>query len=366
MMGILNIRGVRLAGIAASVPEARRRLEDDGAAIPAEEREKLMRAIGVRERRIAPPEICTSDLCYAAATRLLADLAVDPVSVDALIFVTQSPDYELPATACVLQAALGLPDTAAAFDINLGCSGYVYGLWLASQIVAAGGARRLLLLVGDTSTRRTAPEDRGVFPLFGDAGSATLLERDKTAGPLTFSVGTDGRGFETIIIPSSGFRQPRSSETAERQAEADGVARAAQDIHLNGPEVFNFTLRRVPPLVKEVLTGAGWTIEDLDHVVFHQANAFMLRHLGKRLAVPEAKLVLAMERFGNTSSASIPLAMVDALGPALTASTQKLLLAGFGVGMSWGALACETGPLTISPLVELAAPMALGERARSR
>jgi 3-oxoacyl-[acyl-carrier-protein] synthase-3 len=365
-MGVLAIRGIRVAGIAAAVPQARRRLEEDGASIPVEEREKLIRTIGVRERRIAPPDICTSDLCYAAAVRLLDDLGVAPDSIDGLIFVTQSPDYELPATACMLQAALGLPDSTAAFDVNLGCSGYVYGLWLGSQIVASGGAKRLLLLAGDTSTRRMAPDDRSVFPLFGDAGSATLIERDETAGPLVFSVGTDGRGFETIIIPSSGFRQPRGATSAERVPEADGIARAAQDIHLNGPEVFNFTLRRVPPLVQDVLKAAGWTVDDVDQAIFHQANAFMLRHLGKRLKLPEAKLVLAMERFGNTSSASIPLAMVEALGPTLSKTGQRLLLAGFGVGMSWAGLAFETGPIPISPLVELDTAPALAAFARSR
>lgn len=336
-MASIQIQGVRIAGIAAAVPEGTRGTADDAALFGAEEMEKTAKAIGVRSRHIAPPQLCTSDLCHAAAVRLLDELGWARDSIDGLIFVSQSPDYELPATACTLQARLGLPDRCAAFDVNLGCSGFVYGLWLGSQIVGGGGVRHLLLLAGDVSTRRLAPRDKSVRPLFGDAGTATAIEFAPGAAPMAFELGTDGTGFASIIIPASGFRQPRSETTKTLVAGTDGIERSAENIYINGAEVFNFTIKRIPPLVETVIANAGRSREDYDHFVFHQANAFMLQHLAKRLKIPAEKFVLAMENVGNTSSASIPLAITLALRESLAAAPREMLLAGFGVGLSWAA-----------------------------
>ena len=269
--------------------------------------------------------------------RLLEELGWARDSIDGLIFVSQSPDYELPATACTLQARLGLPDRCAAFDVNLGCSGFVYGLWLGSQIVGGGGVKRLLLLAGDVSTRRLAPRDKSVRPLFGDAGTATAIELSPGAPPMTFELGTDGTGYGSIIIPASGFRQPRNAETKTLVAGADGIERSAENIYINGAEVFNFTIKRIPPLVEALVAAAGKSRDQYDHFVFHQANAFMLQHLAKRLKIPAEKFVLAMESVGNTSSASIPLAITMALRESLAEKPRELVLAGFGVGLSWAA-----------------------------
>ncbi len=336
-MATIQIQGVRVAGIAAAVPEGTRGVADEAAIFGVDEMEKTAKVIGVRSRHIAPPQLCTSDLCHAAAVRLLDDLGWARDSVDGLIFVSQSPDYELPATACTLQARLGLPDRCAAFDVNLGCSGFVYGLWLGSQIVGGGGIRRLLLLAGDVSTRRLAPHDKSVKPLFGDAGTATAIEFSPGAAPMAFELGTDGAGFASIIIPASGFRQPRTDETKALFAGADGIERSAENIYINGAEVFNFTIKRIPPLVETLMASAGKTREQYDHFVFHQANAFMLQHLAKRLKIPTEKFVLAMETVGNTSSASIPLAITMALRESLAEQPREMLLAGFGVGLSWAA-----------------------------
>ncbi len=336
-MATIQIQGVRIAGIAAAVPEGTRDITDEAALFGADEMEKTARAIGVRSRHIAPPQLCTSDLCHSAAVRLLEELGWSRDGIDGLIFVSQSPDYELPATACTLQARLGLPDRCAAFDVNLGCSGFVYGLWLGSQIVGGGGIKRLLLLAGDVSTRRLAPHDRSVRPLFGDAGTATALEFSPGAAPMAFELGTDGTGYSSIIIPASGFRQPRSADTKKQVAGADGIERSAENIYINGAEVFNFTIKRIPPLVEALMTTAGKSRDQYDHFVFHQANAFMLQHLAKRLKIPPEKFVLAMETVGNTSSASIPLAITMALRESLEEKPRELLLAGFGVGLSWAA-----------------------------
>ncbi len=355
-MASIGLFGVRIAGIASTVPENVRTVEDDAKIFGVEEMEKTSKLIGVRERHVAPPLICTSDMCHLAANRLLDDLGWDRQSVEGLIFISQSPDYEYPATACTLQARLGLSDRCLAFDVTLGCSGYVYGLWLASQIVAGRGVKRVLLLVGDISTRRFAPRDKVVMPLFGDAGTATALEFDETAPEMRFELGTDGTGYGAIIIPASGFRTPRTEATKRLAPGPDGIERAPEHMYINGAEVFNFTIKRIPSLIESVMAAAGRTRDDYDHFVFHQANTFMLTHLAKRLKIPPEKLVLAMEKFGNTSSASIPLAMTTALRGPLTAGPRRLVLAGFGVGLSWGACSLVTGPMVMPELLIMPDP----------
>jgi len=350
-LATITLRGAKIAGIAAAVPEGIRTVADEAALFGLEEMEKTAKVIGVRSRHVAPAHICTSDLCHFAATKLLDELGWARDSVDGLIFVTQSPDYELPATACTLQARLGLSDRCAAFDVNMGCSGFVYGLWLGSQIVAGGGIKRLLLLAGDVSTRRLAPNDKSVKPLFGDAGTATAIEFASDAPAMDFELGTDGTGFEAIIIPASGFRQPRSAETKVMAPGADGIERSAENIYINGAEVFNFTIKRIPPLVEALLRQTGKNRDDIDYFVFHQANTFMLQHLAKRLKIPPEKFVLAMETVGNTSSASIPLAITMSLREALADRSCQLVLAGFGVGLSWGAAAITLDACVIPELL---------------
>ncbi len=348
-MATIRVTRTRIVGIASALPEAVRTVADEAPSLGAEEMAKTARSIGVQQRHVAPPALCTSDLCFAAAKKLLQDLNWDPQTVTGLIFVSQSPDYELPATACTLQHRLGLSDQCAAFDVNLGCSGFVYGLWLGSQIVTGGGIQRLLLLAGDISTRRLAPQDKSVIPLFGDAGTATALAFDPDAAPIDFELGTDGSGAAAIIIPASGFRQPRTAATKERHPGPDGIARSAENIYINGAEVFNFTIKRIPPLVDRVIAAAGRTKEDYDYFVFHQANAFMLQHLGKRLKLPPEKFPITMETVGNTSSASIPLALTMALSAELGKTPKQMLLCGFGVGLSWAAASLVLGPLVIAP-----------------
>ena len=301
----------------------------------------------MRERPAAYDGMCTSDLCFAAADRLLSDLGWPRDSVDALIFVSQTPDYRLPATACTLQQRLRLSKRCAAFDIGLGCSGHVYGLWVASSLIAAGGAKRALLLTGDTSTYFCSPLDRSVALLFGDAGTATAIEADAAAPPMHFVLGTDGSGRDNLIVPAGGFRRPHAPDTAVRAAGDDGNSRSAEDLFMNGAEIFTFTLREVPPLITAVLDGAGWSKDDVDAFVFHQANQFMLQHLAKRLKLPKEKFVLAMEEFGNTSSASIPLALSVRLARPLGERACKTVLAGFGVGYSWAAVALTCGPMAM-------------------
>ncbi len=347
-MAIVRVENVRMAGLASSVPDFVRTVDDDVERFQSEDFRKIGESIGVTSRRIAPEGVCASDLCVAAAERLLDELDWDRDSIRAVLFVTQTPDYPAPATACTLQSRLGLSTNCAAMDINLGCSGYVYGLATAAQFVQgmAGGQEnggRVLLLVGDTITHFVSPDDRATAPLFGDAGSATALEFSSAAEPIVFSLGTDGRGLNHLIVPAGGARQPRTEETGVRTPRESGNIRSDEDMYMNGAEVFSFALQEVPKMVRSTLAEAGWTIDEVDGVVMHQSNGIMLKHLRKRLKVDEENFVIALEGYGNASCASIPLAMTHQWAQAGSSKKRKLVLAGFGLGWSWGgaAVTCE-------------------------
>ena len=278
---------------------------------------------GIRERRVAGRGECASDLAFHAAQRVLE--GVDRSTIDALIFCTQSADYRLPASACLIHARLGLPEHASAIDINQGCSGYIYGLSLATGLIQSGQAARVLLLNADTYTRALAPDDRATRAIFGDGAGATLLSADSPNKLSAFTFGTDGSGAEFLIMKGGACRKP----------DADPF------IRMNGPEVFNFTLRVIPGVVAEILRKARLTMDDIDLYVFHQANAFMLEHLRKKLGVPCHKLFTHLERCGNTTSASIPIALEAAISCDQIRPSNKVMLVGFGVGWSWGGCLLE-------------------------
>ncbi len=354
-MKAARLEGVAVRGLRCAVPKAVRTLADDGLIADPSERTKLETTIGVASRRVAGPDLCTSDLCQHAAEGLLEQLGWAKDSVDVLIFVTQSADYVIPATACALQHRLGLGPVLA-FDINLGCSGYAYGLWTAATLLKSlmpnGRPARALVLAGDVSTSKLMPGDRGTVPLFGDCGSATALELDPSAPPMTGVFGTDGAGAEHLIIKAGALREPLvppvEPHSPEKAAELFRNAR----LHLNGAEVFNFTLRLVPALANALLEASGETIDSVDHVIMHQANAMMLNHLRKKLKIAPEKAPIALDGFGNTSSASIPLAICTALPGAFDAPKSTTFM-GFGVGWSWSALHLTLGPVPPPRLDEI-------------
>ena len=289
---------------------------------------KIADKLGIVERRIAAPEECASDLAVAAARKLFASGACRPEEIDFLLLCTQSPDYFLPTTACILQDRLGLPTSAGALDFNLGCSGFVYGLSLAKGLVETGQAANVLLLTAETYSKFVRPDDRSTRPLFGDAAAATLVRgrRDAAGGGLPwlgpFVFGSDGKGAENLIVAGGGMRRP---------------ARSPGRLHMNGPEIFTFALRAVPHAVRALLDRAERTIDDVDLFVFHQANRYMLEHLRDRLKIPPEKFVVAMSHVGNTVSSTIPIALKEAAGRGLLPAGKLVMLVGFGVGYSWGA-----------------------------
>jgi len=347
------LRDVRIAGMRAVVPAARHSFLETPEPFTAEEAEKLCALTGVRERRIAPLSVCPSDLCTAAAEGLMAQLGWEPESVGILVFVSQGPDYPLPATACVIHKRLGLASGAACFDVKLGCSGFPYGLWIAGQLMSGAQAGRALVLCGDVGSRPIADDDRATRPLFGDAGSAVALEIAPEASPIHIITGTDGRGARNIWIKAGGRRHELVPGLVARSPEEEEeIARDAR-LRLDGAEVFAFSLRVVPPLVRELLAFAETDAEAIDHCVLHQANAFMLEHLRKKIKFPPERFINDLELFGNTSSASIPLAIAHRLSETVAAGSRKLLMAGFGVGWSWGAMVADVGPIPAPVVADL-------------
>ena len=345
-MGLAQISGIRIAGVAAAVPDNVRYPSEWNGQFGADVVAEIVKNTGVQKRYISLPRMCCSDLCVAAAKRLLEEGNWTPGSIDAVIFLSQNPDYRLPCTAALIQRRLELPTECAAFDVNLGCSGYVYGLWLAGSLIAGGGMKRILFLSGDAS-RKSSSEDRSVGLLFGDAGSATIIERSEQIDTFTFVLGTDGRGANNLIIPAGGARNPSNESTRLSLPDGKGNFRSQEEVHMNGAEIFAFTLKEVPRMIERVLAASGKTIVNIDSVVLHQANKFMLEHLAKRIKIPAEKLPLSLGEYGNTSSASIPVTMIHCLREQLRSRRMELLLSGFGVGYSWGAVICTCGPMVM-------------------
>jgi len=298
---------------------------------------KIDAKTGIQCRHIAAPEECASDLAVAAARKLFASGACRPEQIDFVLLCTQSPDYFLPTTACLVQNRLGIPTSAGALDFNLGCSGYIYGLGLAEGLIQSGQASSVLLLTAETYSKFLNENDRSVRTIFGDAAAATLLTAAETDHPLIgpFVYGTDGAGGENLIVPAGGLRRPRSPETAAAKEDEQGNIRAADDLFMNGPEIFNFTLSAVPPTIHALLEKSGTALDQIDLFVFHQANRYMLDHLRKRMGIPAEKFVLAMQDCGNTVSSTIPIALKLSAERITGGST--VMLVGFGVGYSWGA-----------------------------
>ncbi|HEY7329093.1 MAG TPA: ketoacyl-ACP synthase III [Gemmataceae bacterium] len=298
---------------------------------------KIADKTGILERRIAAPEECASDLAAAAARKLFASGACRPEDIDFILLCTQSPDYFLPTTACILQERLGLPTSAGALDFNLGCSGFVYGLSLARGLVETGQASNVLLLTAETYSKFLHPDDRSVRPLFGDAAAATLVQARPDAppdglpwiGPFVF--GTDGKGMENLIVPAGGMRRPHREQTSSASLPS------GDHLSMNGPEIFTFALAVVPQAVHTLLTRAGKTIDDVDLFVFHQANRYMMEHLRKKLSIPAEKFVVALSHVGNTVSSTIPIALKETFDRGLLPAGKLVLLVGFGVGYSWSA-----------------------------
>jgi 3-oxoacyl-[acyl-carrier-protein] synthase-3 len=339
-MALLTVNNVAIKGVSAAVPKE----------TVVNTNEKFVTTTGVAQRRIVPETVCTSDLCEAAANRLIQDLAIHRSDIDILIFISQTPDYQMPVTSAILQHKLGLSQTCICFDIPLGCSGYVYGLQIISSLISNGSLKKGLLLVGDTISKQVNPKDQSTEPLFGDAGTCTLLEYDESASPTYYNLGSDGSGFQSIMIPDGGYRNKITTSSLESYV-ANGLERRKCDLHLDGMDVFNFGISKVPKIVEEFREYFSLELDKVDYFVFHQANKFMNDKIYKKLKIDANKALTSLDKFGNTSSATIPLTIVHNL-KSIEKGT-SLLFCGFGVGLSWGCCYFQANGVFCSKLIEI-------------
>lgn len=320
----------------------------------------IVKMSGITERRVAAPETTASDLAFVAAQRLLADRDLAPEDIDLLVFVSQTGDHQIPATACLLHGRLGLKAGCAAFDLNLGCSGFPYGLAVVDGLIRSGVATKALLLNADTITHVIHPRDRGLVPLHGDGAVATLVEAsaDPVTGLLGVLLGTDGSGAQHLMIPASGARKARSEETRREIVDVSGSVRTDEHLAMNGPAIFHFSVYKIPEAIREALARFGVKIEDLDLVILHQANKMMLELIYKSLGIPVEKRFYFMEQVGNMSGASTPMTLAEAVRQGRVKPGSLTLLASFGVGLSWGVALIrwpEEGIAPIAASVEFSA-----------
>lgn len=349
---IRTVSGVAIRGITACVPRNKISNETD-LAIDDAERSLLIKTTGVRERRQAPPGLTAADMCENAAKLLMRDAGVSPDSIELLVLVTQTADYPLPASAIILQDRLGLPKTCIAFDVTLGCSGYIYGLSIVAGMIQGLGLKRALLLAGDVSLTHCNPKDKSAWPIFGDAGSATLLEASSCAEPLKFSLFSDGSRWQAIHVPGGGGREGVSSSSLEIETVSPGISRNRLQLSLDGAGVFSFASTDVVESLRTFLKMCERDGRDIDHLVLHQANLLINRTILRKLDLADVSMPTTLDRFGNTSSASIPLTLVSELSEQLLTRRCALLLCGYGVGLSWGNLLWVSEPLKVASLVEV-------------
>lgn len=320
----------------------------DLAPLYRENKERLQRVLemtGIETRHIAPRGVTTLDMGEAAARHLFEECNTDPGTIDWVLFVTQTPDHFQPCNANLLHHRLGLPKSTAAIDLNQGCSGWVYGLQIAHAQIAAG-ARRVLLLAGDTISHTLHPRDRSIRALFGDACSATLIEAGAEISPPLFQLHSDGSGHRAIELRAGGFRHPLNDDAVVESTDADGNVRTPANLHMNGLEVLNFTLREEPSAIRSLIDQANIGIDAVDGFALHQASRFILDQLIRKLGVPRDKVPSgALAHFGNLSSASIPSVLGHDFSTQLKARSMRLLCSGFGVGLSWGSCLLTLGPL---------------------
>lgn len=352
-MAFLNFNGVGISAISAAVPRRVINNYEYTDFFPVAEVKEVVDKIGVYERRFADADTTSSDLCYAAAEKLLSDNNVDRSEIDLLVFISQTPDYRMPATSVILQHRLGLPNNTIAFDINLGCSAFIYGMSVVYAMMENTGLRKALILDGETRSKVYSAKDRRTAFIFGDAGVAALVERDEKFGESVFSLNSDGSRENLIKINAGGYRNPSTEETLkEKVVDEYGNIRSEEQGYMNGGDVFTFVNREVPRDIKNTLEHANRDKDSFDYIIFHQANNFINSHVAKKLKLDVDKIPSTIEKYGNTSSVSVPLTIVSELKGKMTGQ-KSLLMSAFGVGMTWATAIVPFVDLTISDIVEV-------------
>jgi len=333
-MALIKFSGVGISAMSACVPSNISANSELGYLVPQDALKKLIRFTGIEEKRIVDSGVCASDLCFKAAENLMEENNIEKASIDMLLFLSLSPDFISPPTSTILQDKLGLPVTTGALDLSMACSGFVYALSTAFAFAATEGVNRVLVLVGETMSKYSNPNDRVNFPLYGDAGTACLVEKGDYKDSY-FMLSSDGRGSDLVKIPSGGARNPADMDSLKDKEREDGNIRRDVDITMDGLSTFNHAVSIIPKQVKDLMRFANITHEDVDYFVSHQANKFMIDFITKRLKFPKEKVPFCIKKYGNTSAASIPLTIVSELVDKLE-SDHSMLLSAIGAGWSFG------------------------------
>jgi len=325
---------VFIKGISYYLPEKVITNEDLIKDFPEWNIDKISRKIGVKSRHISAQDETSGDMAEKAALKLFEEYNINPIDIDFILFCTQSPNYHLPSTACILQSHLGIPTNSGALDYDLGCSGCIYGMVLAKGLIISGIAKNVLLLTGETYNKYIHPKDKGNRSIFGDGAAACLISSNGFAEIGDFSLGTDGKGADNLIVRTGGARN--IGRINDYNTDEDGHIKSSDYLYMNGSAIFNFTLKIVPHLLNDILAKNSMEKEKIDYYVFHQANKFMLNTLRKACVIPKDKFYINLENTGNTVSSTILIALKDCITNNIIKPRMNIMISGFGVGLSWG------------------------------
>lgn len=348
-MAIIKYKGVGIRAISACVPQNISKNSDLGYLMPEDEIEKTINSIGIREKRFVDEDVTASDLCFKAAEKLIEDNGIDRNSIDMVLFLSQLPDYKIPATAPILQHRLGLPITTAALDLSLGCSGWVYALSTAMAYASMDGINRVLLLDGETFSKFVNRMDKVDAPLYGDAGTATLVEKTNDDFETMFLLYSDGSGEDAVKIKAGEGRYKTTVENLKEHTEKDGSILSDNEVFMSGMDVFNFVMRTVPRSIKDLCAQKEIELASVGHLVLHQANKFMTDFIAKRIKYPLERVPYCLDRYGNTSSPSIPLTISSELA---NQPLNDAIVSGFGAGLSWATAHISLADCKVSPVIE--------------
>lgn len=355
-MALFSYQNISITGMSACVPKRIISNTNFSDFFTFEEAQKVIKMTGIESRRSADVGVAASDLAYIAANKLMTEMSIDPESIDGIVFCSVTPDYRMPATSFVLQHRLNVSKHAICFDISMGCAGFVFALNMVYSMLETQNLRRILLLNAHVITNNMSHQDKATSLLFGDGATATLVERRTgigLAGKAFFSSRTDGSGYQYIIRHGGGYRNLSSIETLTTKLREDGSYKTEEDLSMDGPAIFDFTITKVPVDIKEILHFGETSIDEIDHFVFHQANLFIIRHIAKKLKIPMDRVPVSIDRFGNLSSASLPLTIVSELQSQVASKKSKVLLCGFGVGLAWGSVVLELDNPYITDICEV-------------
>jgi 3-oxoacyl-[acyl-carrier-protein] synthase-3 len=352
-----TFHGKRLSAIVAVVPEQEKKFEDEFPRYKLSPRkaERMKEMLGLGRHRIAPPEVCSSDLCCAAALHLIDSGKLKRDDIGAIVFVTQTPDYFLPPTSNVLQSRLGLGTDVICLDLNQGCAGALIGIMQAFMLLELPAVKKVLVLAGDTASKQVSTWNRVSYPLVGDAGCALVVERADPTETIHMALKMDGGRHEALIVPAGAYRHPSSLDTLPEIEVEEGVMRSQEQIHMDGGSIFNFTIEDVPPQIAETLAFSGDTHDTIERFFFHQPNRFMLQQMAQKIGVAESKMpndIVGL--YGNCSSVSIPLVICHHDGKDLLAKKKRVCLSGFGVGLTWCTMVMNLGPLDACEIIDYA------------